>query len=130
MNESNMRDEIVRALAIDMIQSITKEEILGKMVEIMNDIKKEPTPSKKINFSEVPVTWHKAMKRTTSFVISDGLTKEGFLNYLSCDEFLGQYSGYFKKCLDYGDKIFSYPEMKEWHLIEMEGRKYGREKDN
>lgn len=123
---NNAKELILEKMAIDLIQTqITDEEIVNKVFEVIARIGGGPISSKKIDFSEVPVNWHRATKRRTSYVLSDGATKEGFFNYSTGDKFLNQPSGYLAKQIRTGGEIKSYPDMKTWHVIEMEGKKYG-----
>lgn len=120
----SFKDKLLKALAIELIQNqITEDEVVKKALEIMSGMKEEP--KQKVKFEDVPVNWNplktKGTKRQrpgTRLVLSDGLRKEGFYSRASAGAFLNRSESYVSSCIKNGTKILSFPEGKEWFIIE------------
>ena len=120
----NFKDTLLKALAIELIQNqITEDEVVKKALEIISGMKEEP--KQKVKFEDVPVNWNplktKGTKRQrpgTRLVLSDGLRKEGFYSKASAGAFLNRSEGYISSCIKNGTKILSFPDGKEWFIIE------------
>lgn len=122
----NFKDTLLKALAIELIQNqITEDEVVSKALEIISGIGQKEEPKKKVDFKDVPVNWNplktKGAKRQrpgTRLVLSDGLRKEGFYSKASAGAFLNRSESYVSSCIKNGTKILSFPEGKEWFVIE------------
>lgn len=122
------RDALVKRLAISLIQGyeITDDEVADKAIEILSGIGQKEEPKQKVKFEDVPVNWHplKMGKKGhphhqgKPLVISDGVRKEGFYSYSGACEFLNRTKGYIHKQIELGQKITSFPDGKEWFILE------------
>jgi hypothetical protein len=78
-----------------------------------------------VKYEDAPVNWNplktKGTKRQrpgTRLVLSDGLRKEGFYSRASAGAFLNRSESYVSSCIKNGTKILSFPDGKEWFIIE------------
>ena len=122
---ADVKDELITRFAIKMMQetAVTKDEIVDKIMELYARTENEFTVDKKTGIKNVPVKWHsmpdgKKRYKGRRVILSDGVSKEGFLSHTCADLFLGQYIGYTSKQIKTKERIFKYPEMKEYFVVD------------